>query len=610
MQSQLLARIHLKSALWAALVCASVTAARAQAPENPPPVPARPPSAPAPSTADLEKRVRDLEKYIRQLESERVPGASVTVPAAGSPPLDAAALRKIVADLVQEQEEAKKKAADQKAPKDEGLGVEAKEPAPGPIKPAGDAKPVEWEVGKNVKMEGTWRNGLLWFETADKAFTFNCGAVVQFDMGWYGAAKSTVGSIGTLNNLINPFDTLQDGMDFRRARLRMSGTAFEQIEYFAQFDLANSLDLRQRTLGIPNPAGVTTPNQTNFDPADAVLFNEVYIGLTQLPVIGNVRVGRHRESLNFVTATSDNYQIWMERGLMFEGFNSLYNFSNGITVFRTYFDERAYTLLGFFEQNNNNNRAFSSVGDGNYAYDGRITCLPIWDESDQLWVHLGADYSYRNLYQNYTRYRGRPDLRIGSAFQVPNIIDSGNIFSRDAQQIANLEFAMAWGRWTAAAEASCSWIPNAATGGLPNPNGTLPPGVVRRGTYFSQGAYAELLCFLTPDHRPYRKERPGYDRVVPNSRFFCLKDECGKLISSRGAWEVGVRYDYLDLTDSAINGGIAHGVTCCLNWYLTANCRVQADYIWMYRLFAPDALSQGRTDGSLNGFGIRFNCDY
>src|SRR5439155_1049333 len=130
---------------------------------------------------------------------------------------------------------------------------------------------------------------------------------------------------------------------------------------------------------------------------------------------------------------------------------------------------------------NNNNRAFTAVGDGDYAYDARFTFQPLRDEAQLLWGIIGVDYSYRNLYQDFVRYRARPDLRIGSSFQVPNIIDTGNIFSRDAQQIANLELAMACGRLTAAAEAACSWVTNAYTGGLPNFNGTLPAGVVRRG---------------------------------------------------------------------------------------------------------------------------------
>jgi phosphate-selective porin OprO/OprP len=398
-------------------------------------------------------------------------------------------------------------------------------------------------------------------------------------------------------------------MGLRRARLRMGGLAFEQIEYFAQYEFANALDLRQRTLGIPNPAGIASPNITNIDPNETVGFNEVYIGLVKLPHVGNVRVGRHRESLNFVTATADNYQIWLERGLLFDAFNGSYNFSNGVTVSRTYLDDRAYTLFGFFQQNNNNNRQFASVGDGDYVYDGRVTFLPCWDEEDQFWVHVGADYSYRNLFQDNVRYRGRPNIRVGSSFQVPNIVDTGAVFSADAQQIVNLEFAAARGPWTVAAEATTSWVTNAYTGGLPLPDGTLPSGVVSRGTYRASGAYVEVMRFLTADHRPYVKERPGYGRVTPNNTFFLLRGDNDKTVFNCGAWEIGVRYDYIDLTHGGINGGVAQGVSAAVNWYLSSNTRVQANYIWMHRDFQPPDRN-GRVSGDFSGFGLRFNCDF
>ncbi|MFO0826023.1 MAG: porin [Gemmataceae bacterium] len=410
------------------------------------------------------------------------------------------------------------------------------------------------------KVTGTWNNGLS-FETEDKAFRFAVGGVTQFDMGWYAANPALVRSLGVFNNFVDPGLALQDGMDFRRARLRMSGYAFKNIEYYAQYEFANATDLRQRTLGIDNPAGVANPLFTNIDPAETVGFNEVYIGLTEIPYLGNFRVGRHRESLNFVTATADNYQVWMERGLMFEAFNSNWNFSNGMTLANNYFNGRAYTLFGFFQQNSFSNRQFATVGDGNYVYDARVTCLPIWNEAEKEWGHVGFDYSYRNLSDNLIRFRARPDIRVGSGFQVPNIVDSGTLFSRDGAQIANLELAMARGPWTAAAEGTIAVVTNVFSGGLPAPDGSLPKGVSPRGTYLGTGAYLEVMRFLTDDHRPYVKERPGYGRVVPTRPFSWRKGDDSRWCFDKGAWEVGVRYDYVDLTHGGVNGGTSHGIT-------------------------------------------------
>ena len=477
-------------------------------------------------------------------------------------------------------------------------------PANEPEKKAGKAATEStagdkiFEVGKSLKMEGAWRNG-LWFETPDKAFRYSVGGVIQFDMGWYNASQNIVNSIGAFNDFVDPGQGLTDGMGFRRARLRFAGNMYEVIEFFAQYEFAQSLDLRRGTLGITGP----TPD-TDFEAEATTGFNEVYIGVTQLPVIGNIRVGHHRETLNFATGTPDNNQTFLERPLLVDAFNG-FIFSSGVTVQQSYFEERACLWLGFFE---NNSRDFSAVGDGEYVYDVRLTGLPIWNEEQQLWAHTGVDYSYRNLDRNEVSFRARPPVRTGSSFQVPNILDTDSIFSTEAQQIGNLEFAAACGRLTLSAEGSWSWVTDAYTGGLPLPNGTLPAGARSRGTYLARGAYMEALYFLTPDHRGYRKERPGFDRVVPKENFFLVKGERG-LCYGLGAWELGVRYDYLDLTDAGINGGTGQAVTLALNWYFNPNSRIQMNYVVMDRHFDP-ADTAGRVNGAFQGFGIRFNCDF
>lgn len=476
---------------------------------------------------------------------------------------------------------------------------------PAELKVSEPAPKVPEAIGQNTKMDGKWRNGLQ-FETADKAFRWSVGGVLQLDSTFFGSNRGTVRSVGAFNNLVDPGLALPDGFSFRRARLRFAGTMWEQVEFFAQYEFAQSLDLRRRTLGI-SPTPTTAPTN-DFDPGDDVGFNEVYLGVTELPVVGTVRVGRHRESLNFVTATADNNQVWLERGLMFDAFNGDFNFSNGVTVSNNWLDGRAYGLLGFFHANNNSNRGFYAVGDGEYAYDARLTGLPVYDEDDKTWVHLGADYSYRNPHGYQLRYRARPDVRSGPSFLTPNILSTGTIFTRDAQQIVNLEFAAARGRFTFAAEVSTSWVTDATTGGPRSPDGSLPAGAVARGTYRTGGGYVEALAFLTRDHRKYVKDRPGYARVIPEQVFYFMDGKAGRILTS-GAWEVGARYEYLDLTDAGINGGAGRAASACVNWYLNPNARIQANYTWMDRRFFPSNTA-ALANGSIHAFGMRFNVDF
>jgi len=76
-----------------------------------------------------------------------------------------------------------------------------------------------------------------------------------------------------------------------------------------------------------------------------------------------------------------------------------------------------------------------------------------------------------------------------------------------------------------------------------------------------------------------------------------------------GAWEVGVRYDYVDLTHGGINGGTAQGITGAINWYLASNARIQVNASWMTREFNPGD-KEGRVNGEFTALGIRFNCDF
>ena len=47
----------------------------------------------------------------------------------------------------------------------------------------------------------------------------------------------------------------------------------------------------------------------------------------------------------------------------------------------------------------------------------------------------------------------------------------------------------------------------------------------------------------------------------------------------KGAWELGIRYSTLDLTDRNIEGGEIDAMTWGLNWYPTATLRLSANYV-------------------------------
>ena len=96
-----------------------------------------------------------------------------------------------------------------------------------------------------------------------------------------------------------------------------------------------------------------------------------------------------------------------------------------------------------------------------------------------------------------------------------------------------------------------------------------------------------MLHFLTGESRTYSRIEYRFDRPIPHNNFYAIRGGgSGRRLSlSEGAWQVGVRYNYLCLNDSGVNGGVLNGCTLGLNWLLNPNARVYFNYDFTYRDF-------------------------
>jgi phosphate-selective porin OprO/OprP len=121
------------------------------------------------------------------------------------------------------------------------------------------------------------------------------------------------------------------------------------------------------------------------------------------------------------------------------------------------------------------------------------------------------------------------------------------------------------------------------------------------GTVFYHGGYVEALYFLTGEHQDYVRREGVFGRVVPRNDLHWKKDDG---FSGCGAWQVGVRFSYIDLDDKTIQGGRLYDWTAGLNWYLNPNMKVQFNYIAEHRD------TPGVTPGWINGVGIRAAYDF
>jgi phosphate-selective porin OprO/OprP len=86
------------------------------------------------------------------------------------------------------------------------------------------------------------------------------------------------------------------------------------------------------------------------------------------------------------------------------------------------------------------------------------------------------------------------------------------------------------------------------------------------------------MYFLTQEHRPYDRRMGFLGQPIPLENFFMVRDENNRIISGRGAWQVGVRYSQVDFTDSGVPGGLVRDVTLGVNWYLNPNLKFQWNF--------------------------------
>jgi len=143
--------------------------------------------------------------------------------------------------------------------------------------------------------------------------------------------------------------------------------------------------------------------------------------------------------------------------------------------------------------------------------------------------------------------------------------------------------------------AAATWVENAVQ------PFSLPAARTARGTPFFQSGYVEVWYFLTDDNRTFNLVYGAPARTVPLENAFWVRNACGNCCGGWGAWQVGVRYNTVDLNDNGINGGMLNSFTFGVNWFLNANAKMQFNYDFTDR-------SQVKTvaAGDINGFGMRF----
>ncbi|MDZ4778946.1 MAG: porin [Planctomycetia bacterium] len=443
--------------------------------------------------------------------------------------------------------------------------------------PAEEKKDEGYVVGSDMAMTASFKNGLE-LKSKHGDFRLHIGGRTQFDGVWLEDNAGFYQGAGGVGDA--------DAVNFRRARLRIDGTAYEVMEFALEYDFANNVN---DNVGLQ-------PADENTNIINVTAPTDLWWEFKEVPWVGHIKIGNMKEPLGLEHNTSSRFLDFMERSYNQDAFTGPFNngFSPGIMFWDTLFDNRALIAVGAFK--NTNNVFVFDTGDGEGALTGRFTCLPWFDEPSKgrRLLHLGINGSFRDLDNNgRLRVRSRASLRNGPGALNPVLADTGFI-NGDNQTLVGPEAALVLGPLLIQSEYMTSYLNNASSGG------------VDRGTVFYHGYYCEALYFLTGEHRLYEAERGAFGRVVPHENAYLVRSGGGRgWCFCRGAWQVGARFSHLDLRDAGIDGGVIQDVTLGLNWFLNPNFKFQWNYVYTDRdaAGAPDG-------GHSHGVGARVAHDF
>lgn len=440
---------------------------------------------------------------------------------------------------------------------------------------------------KPTSATGAYTNSGLLFTSADGNFKTHFGGTAQLD---FIAPESRAVNIGGLGGPGANQDLTQDSTNFRRLRMRADGTMYQNIDWVSEFDFAgfvqntsqtnpNLSDNGLRSVFSPAalPGSAAALGQQGGNSLNVIQPTTVWMTFKDIPFVQNIRVGNQQDWFSIEHITSARYLDFMERAPIMDVFSGPNNngYTPGVSVFGNTPDKMAGLQLGVYKNNAYDSGYTFSVGNA-FTYGGRAIWTPYYDEESngRYLVHTAFGTEYRTFDTDMAsqtggtnvRLRSRGDLRIVSATLTPNFVDTGNFFA-EGQTMIDPELAIVWGPWTFQTEYTAGWFNGARTSNLPGGNAL--------NNVFFYGGYAELLYFLTGENKSYNRQTGLFNQVVPTNNVNLA--EC-----KYGAWQVGARYDYMDLNSGLITGGMNQNGTIGLNWFLNPNVRFQFNVVLSY----------------------------
>ena len=377
---------------------------------------------------------------------------------------------------------------------------------------------------ENYEYRVKWDQGFK-FLSDDGNFKLKFGGRIMNDWAIFSTDQAIKDSLGKLTN----------GTEFRRVRFFNSGNIYSNINYKLQLDFAGG----------------------------NVKAKDIFIEITELPVVGNIKIGHFKEPFSLEELTSSKYITFMERPAV-TSFNPSRN--TGIMLHNNAYGTRVSWQIGWFRNTDNFGNNEDAANNQNLTF--RLAGLPFYKEKEHRFLHLGMGYSSRSELNEYS-ISSEPEAHMAGKY-----VKTGTISDVNRVNLINGEMAFVSGPFALQGELFQSSVNTHLSGSLD-----------------FNGNYVQISYLLTGENKNYKGPGEGFGRINPRNNF---NGEDNGI----GAWEVALRYSSIDLIDK--EGRHMNLFTAGVNWYLNPSVRIMTNY----------GLVDLQNIGRMNVLQMRFQIDF
>ncbi len=283
-----------------------------------------------------------------------------------------------------------------------------------------------------------------------------------------------------------------------------------------------------------------------------------------VPQVGRVRIGRQKVGVSEEWVMPLIDWVFMERASSSNAFVPQRNV--GVVLTNSYAHDRVMWSAGWFNDWFAQDNSFT--GNGN-QYSARLSALPVvGNAQDNTVVQVGGAMFYREPTNGQLQFRARPEINQSDYF-----VDTGK-FDAKHSVTSQFEAMVLKGRTQIFGE----WSMNSVSA----PTAQDP---------FFYGGFAGFSYFLTRDSRGFNRREGCLSRLNPQKP---VRFSGG----GWGAWEVGARYSYVNLTGGLIDGGRMSRWSGEVSWFATREWQLRFDYGYI-------TLRRGGTTGHAHGISAR-----